>query len=286
MTFSIWARHNARSLPVLILATSLLSTVPVSAQDFALSISPPRFELSAQPGQTVRAVAELSNASASATQLNFSTAEWELTPEGGVTLSNDLKPGSCRPWVAIERRQAALQAKSLIRYRFEVSPPADVAATECRFAIVVSGTEAQVSPGENVSFPISGQIAIIVYVSVGDVKPNLQIVKADVVNIDGAKTPVLMVQNAGTAHGRLSAFLTGTDANGVKREFSPSSLPILPGETRRIALTVDAGTDAVETAGRAANPYPKPDVIAYPLKMTGTLNDSANSFSFEGVFEP
>jgi hypothetical protein len=286
MTFSIRFRKSACFLPLFTVAACLLLVLPAWAQDFALSISPPRFELSAQPGQTVRAVAELSNASASATQLNFSTAEWELTPEGGVTLSNDLKPGSCRPWVAIERRQATLQAKSLIRYRFEVTPPADTAPSECRFAIVVSGTEARVSPRENVSFPISGQIAIIVYVSVGDVKPNLQIVKADVVNINGTKTPVLMVQNAGTAHGRLSAFLTGTDANGVKREYSPSSLPILPGETRRIALNVDGGGDAIETAGRTTHSDPRTEEIAFPLKVTGTLNDSVNSRSFEGVFEP
>ena len=57
-----------------------------------LSVSPPRFELHAQAGQTVRAVAELSNASGLATQLNFATAEWELTPDGGVTLSEALKP--------------------------------------------------------------------------------------------------------------------------------------------------------------------------------------------------
>lgn len=74
---------------------------------------------------------------------------------------------------------------------------------------------------------MSGQIALIVYVAVGDVKPMLKIVKADVVTIGGVQTPVVMVENTGTAHGRLSAFLSGTDAAGVQREFSPSTLPIL-----------------------------------------------------------
>jgi hypothetical protein len=265
-------------------ATLLLAARAAMAEDFALSISPPRFELSAQPGQTVRAVAELSNASGLATQLNFATAEWELTPEGGVVLTDALKPDSCRPWVAIERRKATLQSKGQLRYRFEVTPPANVAPTECRFAIVVSGAEAQVSPGENVKFPISSQIAIIVYVTVGDVTPKLEIVKADVIGINGVMTPVLMVKNSGSAHGRLSAFLTGTDALGKKREFTPATLPILPGETRRIALSVDNGGDAIETQG--APETAEPDAIAYPLKMSGTINDSVNSFSFDGVFEP
>jgi len=202
----------------LVLGSALPCSVPVYADDFAISISPPRFELSAQPGQTVRAVAEMSNASTTAAQLSFATAEWDLTPDGGVTLSNAVKPNSCRPWVAIERRQTTLQAKAQLRYRFEITPPADTRPTECRFAIVVAGAEERVSPGANVSFPVSGQIAIIVYVTVGDVKPQLRIVKADVVNINGALTPVLMVENTGTAHGRLSAFLTGTDAAGKKRD--------------------------------------------------------------------
>ena len=259
---------------------------PAYADDFALSISPPRFELSAQPGQTVRAVAEISNASGTATQLNFATAEWDLTPEGGVTLSDTLKPNSCRPWVAIERRGTTLQSKAQLRFRFEVTPPANTPPTECRFAIVVSGAEARVSPSKNVSFPVSGQIAIIVYVAVGDVKPQLRVVKADVVNINGTMTPVLMVENTGTAHGRLSAFLSGTDAAGKKREFSPSTLPILPGETRRITLDIDKGEDAVESTSPAPSVDTKPDVIAYPLKMSGTINDSINSFKFDGVFEP
>ncbi|MFM6932203.1 MAG: hypothetical protein ACKOUT_08170 [Novosphingobium sp.] len=261
-------------------------TTPACAQDFALSVSPPRFELAAQPGQSVRAVAELSNASSFPTQIKFSTAEWELTPDGGVVLSNTLKPDSCRPWVAIERRQTTLQAKGQLRYRFEVTPPANAAPTECRFAIVVSGAEAKVSPGENFKFPISGEIAIIVYVAVGDVKPQLKIVKADVVTLNGVQTPVLMVENTGTAHGRLSAFLSGIDATGKKREFSPSTLPILPGETRRIALEIDDGSDAVEMKDRPAPPKAKVEPIVWPLKLNGTINDSVNTFTFEGVFEP
>jgi hypothetical protein len=280
------SRRIQDALLVLSAPMVLLWSKPTHAEDFALSVSPPRFELSAEPGQTARAVVELSNASELVTQLKFSTAEWELSADGGVILSEALKPGSCRPWVAIERRQTSLKPKGQIRYRFEVTPPADAAPSECRFAIVLSGSEARVSPTENVSFPVSGQIAIIVYVSVGDVKPRLEIVKADVVDIDGKLTPVLMVQNTGTAHGRLSAFLSGTDAAGIKREFSPTTLPILPGETRRIALTIDDGGDAVETQGASPPPQASTRPIVYPLNMRGTINDSVNSFSFEGVFAP
>jgi len=179
-----------------------------------------------------------------------------------------------------------LQAGAQLRYRFEVTPPPDTAPTECRFAIVISGAEERVSPSENVSFPVQGQIALIVYVAVGDVKPSLQIVNADVVNLNGVQTPVLMVENTGAAHGRLSAFLNGTDAGGTRREFAPSTLPILPGETRMITLNIDDGGDAIEAQVQPHSGDAEPDTISYPLTVKGTMNDSINSFSFEGVFEP
>ena len=227
--------------------------MPAKADDFALSVSPPRFELSTQPGQTVRGVAELSNSSNVGAQLNFTTAEWELTTDGGVVTSNPLKPGSCRQWVAIERQRMVLPPKQQLRYRFEVTPPANTPPMECRFAIIISSGEERVSPTTGVSFPLTAQIALIVYAAVGDVKPHLEIVKADVAVVGGLQKPVLIVKNTGQAHGRLAAFLTGTDAKGIKREFTPSTLPILPGETRTIALDVDTGGDLIENGSGPGN---------------------------------
>jgi len=280
------ACHRHRALLVLSGLAGAFCCAPVSADEFALSVSPPRFELSAEPGQTVRAVVELSNASAVATDLNFSTAEWDLTKDGGVTTSNVLRPNSCRPWVAIERQHTTLQAKSQLRYRFEITPPPNTQPTECRFAIIVGGTDKRVSPTKDTSFPVAAQIAVIVYVKVGDVRPQIRIVKADVVKVNGVLTPVLMVENSGTAHGRLTAILHSTDALGKKREFAASTLPIMTGETRMIALNVDDGGDAIAQGPAPTPDSKKPDTIAYPLKVSGTINDTVNSFKFDGVFEP
>lgn len=258
--------------------------LPAKANEFALAVSPPRFELSAKTGETVRAVAELSNRSDVPAELTFTTAEWDLTADGGVILTEALKPGSCRPWVAIERRKTSLPGRTSLRYRFEVTPPPETPPTECRFAIVIAGGDNNVAPAENVKFPVSGQIALIVYVAVGDVKPVLKIVKADVVPIGGVPTPVVMVENTGTAHGRLSAFLSGTDAAGVRREFSPSTLPILPGETRMIALNPDDGEELLEAGETAQSKAKEP--IVFPMTIAGEMDDSTNSFKFEGVFEP
>ena len=67
--------------------------------------------------------------------------------------------------------------------------------------------------------------------------------------LNGRKLPVLQVKNLGNAHGRLAGFLQGTDASGRRLEFEPSTLPILPLETRAIALTA---TERPETTAEIA----------------------------------
>lgn len=231
----------------------------------------------------MRGVVELQNASPLPADYSFATAEWTLSPSGAVAFDHALAPGSCRPWVAIERTEAKVPANGRMRYRYEVSPPAGTPPGECRFAILITGLDEQVKTAGGTSIGIAGQVALIVYVAVGPVRPELAIVKADVVRIDGMATPVLMVRNSGTAHGRLGASLTGIDAVGKKRDFSASSLPILPGETRMIPLTVDDGGDAVVAPTRSQLPI---STIVFPLRIKGTISDTQKSYSFNGTFAP
>jgi hypothetical protein len=77
---------------------------------------------------------------------------------------------------------------------------------------------------------------VIVYVSVGDVAPALSIQSARVAERAGVTSALIDVRNTGTAHARLDGFLSGTDAQGQLIDVTPASTPILPGETRTIAL--------------------------------------------------
>lgn len=262
----------------------LLAAGAAEAQEFALSASPPRFELMVKPGETSRSVIELENPATAPASFAVATADWALTADGGVVLDRALRPASCRPWVALEQHRVTLAGKGRLRFRFEVTPPAGTPAGECRFAIVISGADQTVHAKGGLDLPVSGQIAIIVYAALGGARPRLEIAKADVVTINGIPTPVLQVRNDGAAHGRLQARLTGSDAAGRKRAFSISGLPVLPGETRMLALSPDDGGDAIALDGKAEPGPGRP--IAYPLRISGTLNDGTRSFSFQGMFAP
>jgi hypothetical protein len=254
--------------------SALASAGGAAADDFAVAASPPRFELTAKPGAVVREVLEIGNASSSAATFTVKTADWLLDRNAGVMFSDALREGSCRPWVAIERHQITVPAHGSYRFRFEVAPPADAGATECRFAIMIEGGQNSIRTKSGVMVPILGRMGVIVYLEVGGVRPALVVTGAALARNNGEPTPVVIVRNTGQAHDRLAGFLSGVDAHGARIDFAPSTLPILPAETRAIPLLID-------------QPEHGPPIhVAYPITIHGRLSWSDGSTEFSQQFVP
>jgi hypothetical protein len=262
----------SRAACALLYATVCLAP-SAGAQEFSAAVSPPRFELAVKPGESSRQVIEITNASGQPSKYQFRTADWTLDENAGVHFTDELGIRSCRPWVAIERRELEVPAGGRYRFRFEVTPPADSPARECRFAIMIEGDEQLARGADGLTLPVSGRIGVIVYVRVGDAAPELQVVGAVVSDVNGRLLPVLQVNNLGNAHGRLTGFLQGTDASGRRLEFEPSTLPILPLETRAIALTASEQPETIAE-------------IAFPVTIKGVLEwGSAQRLEIHQLFE-
>jgi hypothetical protein len=228
------------------------------AQGFAAMVSPPRFELAARPGKTLRSVIEVSNRSTTPARYLVHTADWNFSPDFTVTFHDELQPDSCRPWVAIERPEVVVPGAGTLRYRFEVSVPADAPAGECRFAVMIEGAEPSIARSKGLDMPVSGRIGVIVYLTVGDGAPALEVLGPKIATLNGQQIPTLRVHNSGTAHGRMSGFLTGKDAKGISYDFTPSDFPILPHEEREVFLTPSTATDDHPT-------------LTFPVTVKGTL---------------
>ncbi|MGL4574133.1 MAG: hypothetical protein ACRCV9_05000 [Burkholderiaceae bacterium] len=263
------ANIGSHMLALLMIAASTAIATPAHA--FSALVSPPRVELKVKPGQTVREVIEINHTARTPGKYRLYTADWKFASDYSVLFDDKLADNSCRPWVALERRELTLPAQGKARYRFEVSVPADAVERECTFGLMVEGEEQRVS-SSSMSFPVSGRIGVIIYVQVGNVQPQLVITPADSAVVDGQRVPMVSVRNTGNAHGRLAGFVSGTDAAGQKIEFTPSSVPILPGETRVLSL-------------QAALPGGTPVTIKYPVSVTGTLEwgNSKTPFSHQYV---
>lgn len=243
----------------ILLALCCLTPGLAWGQGFSALVSPPRIEGSAKSGETYRNVVEITNVSDNAAHYTVKTADWTLQADNTVQFSEALAPGSCRPWVGVEAGELNMAANAKKRYRFEVVVPADAPSGECRFAIMIEGDPESVQGG--VAVPVSGRIGVIVYLTLGDAAAQLAIVGQKLQTIDGQLVPVLSVRNAGNAHTRLQGFVDGKDGSGRTFAFAPSTLPILPGETREIPLTPQGD--------REDAPAP---ALTYPLQLKGRLD--------------
>lgn len=256
------------SISLLLAATLAFVGIPALAQEFAVVVSPPRFEDRVKPGATYRNVFELTNTSARSAKFTVATADWALDASGAPVFSPALVPGSCRPWVGIEASEIVVRGNGKRRFRFEVAVPADAPRGECRFAIMVEG-EPQPASG-NLPLPISGRIGVIVYLAIGDAAPQLEVLETITVDANGQRVPGLRIRNAGDGHGRLDGFLAAMDARNQRFVLVPDNSPILPGATRVIPLYPQPPSD-----GTAA------PAIAYPLRIRGRLDADRQRLTIE-----
>ena len=262
------------SLPrLLALLTTSALVSPAFAQGFAAFVSPPRFEVRASPGQPLRQVLEIQHVGRTKGQYRIYTNDWTLGSDNAASFTNELAPDSCRPWVAIERRELSIEPGARYRYRFEITPPAGTAPRECRFAIMIEGLDPAQFKGD-LNFPVGGRIGVIVYAAIGEVAPALSITGTETARINGKPVPMVKVSNSGAATGRLEGFLNATDAGGQRVELAPADLPVLPGETRRIALAV-ATTDG--------KPVPE---LKFPISVKGSLESGKTRLPLDASFAP
>lgn len=256
---------------------ALLAACAQSAP-FEIAIAPSRFELTARGGERLGQSLDIHNLASAATAVSIRTLDWTYSPEGQITYHDELLPGSCRPWVALERRTVTIPAQNKNTFRFQVTPPADAPRGECRFMIAVEGVEpAQQSiirsGGANLSLPVTGRIAVAVYVMLGGAEPKLELQQLTMREVAGKRLPTVSVTNTGDAHGRLEGTLDAKDAKGRSFSLVVEGTPIMPGQTRALVL-LPKGDDGQST--------PQP---SYPVQASGLLDWDKGSFKVNAEFK-
>jgi len=249
----------------LLLATAFLAATPAYAA-FDVSVSPPRFELHAKPGDTVRQTVAINNLGNDPGRYLTKTADWELGAAGEAQfLEGAPKEGSCRPWVKLERHEISIAPRDTRDYRFEVHVPKNAGNGECRFALLVSSDAGTVTPSGSsfIQIPIVGRLAVIVYITIGDAKPVMKLEHIATQKVKGKLLPVATFRNSGDAHGRVSGHLEALDANHHKVVLVADESVILPNSTRTITFTpMDWSSGQGKT--------PTFD-LALPMHIRGTL---------------
>lgn len=263
---------------IALLAFALAAATPAFPAAFEVAISPSRFEVAGKGGARLGQSLTIYNVGNTPTDVAVRTLDWTYTPEGQISYHDELLPGSCRPWVTLERRTLRVPQQGRSNFRFQVDIPPDAPRGECRLMLAVEGIEpayqAQIqSGGASLSLPVSGRIAVAVYVKVGGAEPKLEVRQVGVKAVNGKPTPVITVSNNGDAHGRLEGALESVDAKGLKFDLVPESTPILPGQTRTLPFA-----PRVE-ANQAAPQF------SLPVRSKGQIDWDLGSFKVDVEFK-
>ena len=245
-----------------------------TAGPFEIAISPSRFELSAKSSARMGQLLTIHNVGAVPTEVSIRTLDWTYSEEGVLAYLDELQPDSCRPWVTLERRFVKINAASSAQFRFQLDIPADAKRGECRLMLAIEGVEpAQQaviqSGGASLSLPVNGRIAVAVYVAVNGAESRFSVKDIGVKTIQGRPTTAITVTNDGDAHGRLDGSLDAQDAAGQALELVPDGTPVLPGQTRTLALQP------------RTEPNQKPRDFKLPVKVKGTLDWERGSFKID-----
>ena len=226
---------------------------------FSGGVTPSRFELDANTGELLRRSIKIYNLGNRPQQFTVKTVEWDYSEAGRISFSEPLADDSCREWVRLERHRINVlpDPQRPRNYRFELQVPDGAEARECRFAIMIESLAEGFDPGfadGAVSVPITGRIAVIVYVNVGGVEADIEIGDIAMQELDGKTAPALRVTNSGAAHGRLDSDLVAETQSGDSVRVSVATSPVLPGQTRYLAVTPEAGR-----------------VLTYPIRVRGKV---------------
>jgi fimbrial chaperone protein len=272
---NVWAKALCGAALALLFAAA---SAPLSAAPFEIGATPTRFILTGKSSGRIGQTLTVFNLGTAPTELALRTLDWTFTESGNVTYHDELLPNSCRTWVTLERKTLKIGARDKRAFRFQIEVPADAPRGECRFMVALEGVEPATkalleSGGSNLSLPVSGRIAVAVYIAINGAEPKLEMKQVTTEDIQGKRTPVITVSNSGDAHARLDGGLNAVDAQKNEFELLPDSSPILPGQTRSIRLLPKA-----EDGKAAAN-------MVFPVVSKGSIDWEKGSFKVAAEFK-
>jgi fimbrial chaperone protein len=283
MHLSLKSKRIEKSfLSMLVFSLIAMCCVPGESRGgtFAARVSPPNFELKAKPGDVLREVITIENSDTEPAVYQIRTADWDLNDQGGVIIYPADKPlasSSCRPWTRIERRTLKLAQNQVKKYRVEVHVPENAEDGEWRFAVVISPDPKTLDAMKfgMLKMPIAGSIAVIVYLAVGDARPDLEIIAAKRKETDGNKIPVVRLHNIGNAHARPFGSVMAEDADKKKAELILVPFPILPGQTTDVKLGVDPEISGIQ----------KIEELVFPVRLKGLIEWDGGTYQLDSVME-
>ena len=134
---------------------------------------------------------------------------------------------------------------------------------------------ASVGGDQKIRFPVVGRYAVIIYVTIGDARADVEFLGLGRKEMGGLLLPTLKLHNNGNTYDRVFGRITATDAAGQRHILIASTLPLLPDRSEEILLVPEAANN-----GRMNG-----IVMKYPLQLKGRFEIGGKRFSIDDEFD-
>lgn len=207
---------------------------------FSLSISPIRWEAKGNAGKTLRQVITLTSGANTVQKVSVSVGDWTLT-EGGAPVFFDpgTMPDSAVAWLRLDSQEFTVYPRQKKTFKISIHIPDGALHGSYRAAVLFEQPQPEkTEEEEGTNVFLRGRLALPIYVTVGDAKPNGKILGASWKSVAEGRDPVvaLGIRNEGNAHLRMNGIFSATSPTDDKFEGIIPGVPVLPGEERWIPL--------------------------------------------------
>lgn len=229
-----------RTITSTLLSLLVFLAVPFQAEaGFSLGISPVRWEAEGKPGKTVRNVVKLRSGPGAMQNVKVTVCDWTLTEDGAPIYDKaGSMANSAVAWIRLEPDQLSVYPRQEKMVRVSVEIPNTVPPGSYRAALLFEPPGAEQKGVEGAaSVFIRGRLAFPIYVTVGDARPDGEILESAWHEVPGKGLALaLKIRNGGNAHLRAGGFFSTRSRSKSTFEGIVSEVPILPGQTRWVPL--------------------------------------------------
>jgi hypothetical protein len=231
-----------------ILAVLLLASIGIPAKVFAqvpnsqgLAITPPVFELSANPGDTIVNTIRVDNLTEAPLPIDtFADNFTAIGEEGQVGLSKEESAFSLATWISISPSSATLAAKASKTFEFTIKVPKN-AEPGGRFGSVVFSTNGK-KPDQGGGVGTGQEVGSLILLTLaGEVKERASIASFKTTQSVFEQGPISFetrIKNQGNVHIKPTGTITISDVFGKKQATIPvNSQNVLPDAIRKLSAT-------------------------------------------------
>ncbi len=232
------------ALGLVFFSTFLLSNKEVQAVDSkSFSISPPNFEISANPGDVSKNTLKVTNLTEKTLLFNVQTLNFEAYGiEGQVSLTEEDSTYSIKDWIQYETGQFVINPNDFYLLNFTINVPEN-AEPGSHFGAAVISSGGTLDKGESGASVIQEIGALILIRIPGDINEDGKLISFLSSNSTYTDPKIkfdAVIENTGSIHYKLSPQITITDIFGnVVQTFNVEPRNILPGSQRLYSQEFD-----------------------------------------------